>query len=90
MTQLIQAARRALLRKQAVLAALGESNTQLYHKINLGLITKPVKIGPRAAAWPDDEISAITDARIAGKSATEIRAVVDRLHAARKEALVTA
>jgi prophage regulatory protein len=36
--------------------------------------------------WPSPEVDALLSARIAGKSEDEIRALVDRLHAARKAA----
>jgi prophage regulatory protein len=50
-------------------------------------MTRPVKIsGARAAGWPQHEISAVIDARIAGASDDEIRALVERLHEARKSA----
>ena len=50
-------------------------------------MVRPVKIGPSAAAWPAHEIEAIVQARIAGASETELRKLVDKLHAQRKEGL---
>jgi prophage regulatory protein len=79
------AVRRALLRKSTVLSVLGDSNTQLYEKINRGLVTRGIKIGDRAVAWPSDEVEAIITARIAGTSESDMRALVERLHAARRE-----
>jgi len=49
-------------------------------------MTRPVKIGQRAAGYPANEVRAINAARIAGKSDDEIRALVERLHAQREEA----
>ena len=80
------AVRRALLRKSTVLSVLGDSNTQLYEKINRGLVTRGIKIGDRAVAWPSDEVEIIINARIAGTSESDMRALVERLHAARQEA----
>jgi prophage regulatory protein len=65
---------------------LRESRSGGYAKMANGLLPKPVKTGPRAAALPDDEVEAIVRARIAGKSDGEIRALVVRLEAARKAA----
>ena len=48
-----------------------------------GLYTPPIKIGPRASAWPDDEVEILNAARIAGKSDQEIRELVCKLVAAR-------
>ena len=62
----------------------GYSRSTLYLRISQGLWTHPVKIGPRAVGWPDHEVTALNFARIAGKSDEEIRALVKRLEAARK------
>ena len=43
----------------------------------------PVQIGQRSVGWPSDEVLAINQARIAGKSDADIRALVNQLHAAR-------
>lgn len=66
-------------------AELGDTRTQFYEGIRAGLITRPVKIGARAAAHPAYEIEAIKKARIAGLSEAEIKALVARLHAQRSE-----
>ena len=73
-----------MLRMPAVLTETGHrSHATIYNAINEGLFTKPVRIGQRAVAWPADEVHAINAARIAGKSAAEIRDVVKHLHAIR-------
>lgn len=59
------------------------SHTSIYNKIHAGLFTMPVQIGQRAVGWPSEEVTAINQARIAGKSDAEIRALVDQLHSAR-------
>ena len=61
------------------------SHASIYNAIRAGLFTKPVKIGQRAVGWPDYEVSELVAARIAGKSETEIRELVKRLHAKRAE-----
>ncbi|HLF97642.1 MAG TPA: AlpA family phage regulatory protein [Methylococcaceae bacterium] len=80
-----QSATTLLLRKPAVLAARGKSNSQLYRDIQSGLFTKPVEIGPNSSAWPSYEVEAINRAVIAGKSDEEIRKLVSELHLKRKE-----
>lgn len=75
-----------MLRMPAVLAETGyRSHSSIYNAINAGLFTRPVRIGQRAVAWPAEEVHAMNAARIAGKTETEIREIVDRLHSARKE-----
>jgi prophage regulatory protein len=50
---------RTVLRKPAVLAATGWSNSTLYEKINKGLFPKPVKLDPdgRTVVWFEDEVA---------------------------------
>ena len=74
----------AILRRRSVELQSGYSRSTLYLRISQGLWTHPVKIGPRAVGWPDHEVTAVNFARIAGKSDEEIRALVKRLEAARK------
>lgn len=76
----------ALARIDVARDLLGYSRSQLYARVKEKLLTEPVKIGPRAAAFPLREIDAINAARIAGKSDADIRALVERLHAARQSA----
>lgn len=53
---------------------------RIYNAIHAGLITKLVRIGQRAVAWPSDGVKAIIAARIAGKSESDLRDVVIKLH----------
>ncbi len=64
----------------------GVSKSKHYCDISKGLWTRPVKLGPRASGWPEDESDELIAASIAEKSDAEIRALVQRLHAARKAA----
>lgn len=73
-----------MMRCPDVLAATGDSRSTVYARIAERLFVLPVRIGRRSVAWPASEVEAINAARIAGKSDEEIRALVDRLHAARK------
>ena len=69
----------SLLRLPAVMDATGQTRSTLYLRIKQRLMTPPVKLGERCAAWPADEITAINAARIAGKSNEEIRELVAKL-----------
>ena len=73
-----------ILRLPAVLRERGRSRSTHYLDIQQGLFTRPVSIGARAVGWPENEVAALNDARIAGKCDDEIRALVARLEAARK------
>lgn len=63
------------------------SRSAHYQDIKDGLFTRPVSIGARAVGWPASEVTALNTARIAGKTDDEIRALVRKLHAARKGVL---
>ena len=78
---------RNLRPKRDVLEAMGWGNSTHYEKINNELFVEPVKLGPRTSRWPNDEVIAMQNAYIAGKSKEEIRVLVRKLHAARKERL---
>ena len=74
----------SILRMPAVKAETGHrSHASIYTSIHAGLFVMPVAIGQRSVGWPSEEVAAINAARIAGKSDTDIRALVDQLHAAR-------
>ena len=81
----------SILRMPAVKAETGHrSHASIYNAIRAGLFTKPVPIGLRSVGWPDYEIKAINAARIAGQPDDAIKALVNRLHAKRTDALVQA
>ena len=76
----------SILRMPAVKAETGhKSHASIYTAIKTGLFTKPVPIGERSVGWPDYEVKAINSARIAGQTETQIRELVNRLHAKRME-----
>lgn len=75
---------RRILRLPDVLKKRGRSRSAHYLDIQEGLFTRPVSIGARAVGWPDDETDTLNEARIAGKTDDEIRALVAKLEAARK------
>ncbi len=72
-----------MLRRRIVEQATGDSRSTIYRKIQRGLFTKPVQIGGERVAWPANEVQAINQARIAGKSDEEIKQLVIKLEAAR-------
>lgn len=76
----------SILRMPAVKAETGHrSHNSIYNAIKAGLFPMGVAIGQRSIGWPSDEVQAINAARIAGKSAGEIRELVNQLHARRRE-----
>ena len=80
----IQSNVNTLHRLPAVIKSTGKPRSTLYRNIKLGLFTKPIKLSERASAWPDREIEALNNARIAGKTDDEIKALVIKLEADRK------
>jgi prophage regulatory protein len=78
--------KRTILRIPAVKSDSGLSRSTIYLRIAQGLWTKPVSLGARAVGWPSDEVETINEARIAGKTDDEIRTLVAKLEAARKNA----
>jgi prophage regulatory protein len=72
-----------MLRIQQVLAATGKGLSGWYQAMGEGLAPRGVAIGRRAVAWPSDEIEALIDSWLAGKSEDEIRSMVRGFHAAR-------
>ena len=76
----------SILGMPAVKAETGHrSHASIYTAIKAGLFTKPVPIGERSVGWPDYEVKAINQARIAGQTEAQIKGLVSRLHAKRIE-----
>ncbi|RTL22775.1 MAG: AlpA family phage regulatory protein [Burkholderiales bacterium] len=76
-----------ILRLPEVQAKTGKGRSATYADIDRGVMVKPIKLGERAVGFPDYEVDAIIKARIAGASEMELRTLVDKLHAQRKEGL---
>ena len=73
-----------ILRMQSVKSETGHSShASIYGAVHAGLFTMPVQIGHRSVGWPSQEVAAINQARIAGKTEAQIRELVDQLHASR-------
>lgn len=76
-----------MLRITDVLTETGHrSHASIYTAIHAGLFTKSVRIGQQAVAWPSEEVKATIATRIAGKSESELREVVNELHRLRAAA----
>jgi prophage regulatory protein len=81
-----QGVKMAILRIKSVKSEFGHrSNSSIYQQIRAGLCTKPVPIGQRSVGWPENEIKAIAQARIAGRTEAEICELVKRLHEQRAD-----
>ena len=73
-----------ILRIRGVMDRIGKSRSHIYADIQAGLFVRPVKLGVRAAGWPEHDVEAIVAARIAGTDDRGIRALVNKLHEQRK------
>lgn len=75
-----------IIRINGVKSRMGyKGNSTVYGYVKDGILTPPIKIGPRASGWIQSEIDSIIDARIAGKSEEEIRKLVKNLTAKRPQ-----
>ena len=59
----------ALERLPAVKARTGMSRSEIYRRIALGDFPRPIKLGERASAWPEHEVTAWIASRIAARDA---------------------
>jgi len=75
-----------ILRPSEICRRNGICRSTLYNWIRAGLWPELIDLGPRLVGQPEREVDELIAARIAGKSDTEIRALVLRLKAARKTA----
>lgn len=74
-----------ILRIRGVMDRIGKSRSMTYQDIQDGLCPRPIKIGVRAAGWPEHEIEELLRARIRGDDAQSIKRLVVKLHAARAD-----
>lgn len=58
-----------LLRLPSVKRRCGLSRSEIYRRIATGDFPAPVKLGERASAWPESEVVAWCEARIAERDA---------------------
>ena len=75
----------SILRLPAVKQESGLSRSTIYLRISQGLWTKPISLGGRAVGWPANEVATLNAARIAGICEEEMRCLVMKLEAERKD-----
>ena len=75
-----------ILRPREAARRRASSLSKVYEDIRNGLWPEFVALGPRLRGQPDYEVDELIAARIAGKNDDEIRLLVQRLVAARKNA----
>ena len=75
-----------LMRINAVTERISTPKSSFYASVAKGEFTRPIKLGERSSAWLESEVTAIINARIAGKSSDEIKALVIQLEAQRLNA----
>jgi prophage regulatory protein len=73
-----------LLKLPKVLELTASARSTIYKNIHAGLMSPPVRLGKNSVAWPENEITAINAARIAGKTDDEIIRLVSKLVADRQ------
>ncbi|MCR9145819.1 MAG: AlpA family phage regulatory protein [Rhodobacteraceae bacterium] len=76
--------RAKMLPTRATMEATGFSRPYLYALMKDGLFPRPVKWGDKFSVWPEDEVYAVINARVAGRTSDEIRELVTELVEARK------
>ncbi|MBP6748052.1 MAG: AlpA family transcriptional regulator [Xanthomonadaceae bacterium] len=62
-----------LERLPQVKARTGLSRSEIYRKVALGDFPSPIKLGERASAWPEHEVTAWIASRIAARDAKAVR-----------------
>ena len=72
-----------VLRLPTVLERTGYSRSRLYARIGEGLFPRPIALGPRVAAWPEQEVDAVIAAHIREVSDAELAQLVSEIHAQR-------
>lgn len=58
-----------LLRLPHVCARTSISRSEIYRRITAGTFPAPIKLGERASAWPEHEVTAWIEERIAARDA---------------------
>jgi prophage regulatory protein len=72
-----------ILRRPSIEISTGMARTTIYRRIKQNLFPRPVDLGGGIVGWPANEIEAVNQARIAGKSDDEIKRLVAKLHEGR-------
>lgn len=74
----------AVTRRPGASALFDCGHSKWYQMVSEGLVPPPVKVSPKMAVWPLNELHTVLGAHIAGKSPDEIKALVSQLVEARK------
>jgi prophage regulatory protein len=74
-----------IFRLPEALNTLSISKSTFFNQLNEGLLCKPISLGERCVGYPSSEIIAILNARIAGSTNFEIKALVIELEKQRQE-----
>ena len=75
-----------IVRESERASITGVPTSTWYDLVESGLAPPAVKVGKRAAGWPESELFALNNARIACKTEDQIRSIVQRLLEARSRA----
>lgn len=73
-----------MLRMRGLVEMTGTPASTAYKQVNDGLLPKPIPLGGRNKGFPQDEIAAVMQARIAGKNDDFIRHLVKHLETHRQ------
>lgn len=60
---------KTFLRLKAIKARSGLSTSTIYEGVRDGWFPRPVKLGPRASGWDEDEFTAWQESRLAERDA---------------------
>jgi len=74
----------SILRINELMRRAGIARSTVYKMVQASELPPPVRLFGTATGWPEKEIDAVLNARIAGKTPNEIRTLVGNLVAARK------
>ena len=59
--------RERLIRLDEVLYRIGYKRSRFLDLVRQGVFPKPVKLGPRAVAWPESQIDAVVERLVSGQ-----------------------
>jgi prophage regulatory protein len=74
-----------IVRPGGIKPIMGYSTRTAYTQVQLGLLPPPVTLAAKATGWPESELAAVQRARIAGKSESFIKQLVQDLVVKRAE-----
>jgi len=72
------------LRADQLASTLGLSKRTVERHVDSGLMVRPIRLGARVIAFPEQEVSVVLNARAVGNTDAEVRTLVQQLHAQRE------